>query len=361
MPNKEVIGFYPNWLSPDLYLSLRYDAITTIAWSFLGLNADGSFSKQSYPPLNLINYAHSKGVKVVVALNPGWGSSTIDTILASPSLQSTVVNNLLTEVQQNGFDGVDIDFEGFPVTNTVNGQSNRTLFTNFIELLSTTFWNSNPNYRLSIDLPAVDWNNVFDVTTLQYYVNYLMIMGYDYHWQTGPTAGAVAPLTSPNGVSVTDSVDTYLTKISRDKLLLGVPYYGYEWQTQTNQPDSPTLGGGMSVTYSNIIDTKLSVYPRQWSSIWSSPYYLTSNGQGWYDDETSLGLKYDLVNNRGLAGIGIWALGYDTSHQELGNLIINKFGAGSGEDGGGGVGIPLSQNKLLLGGIVFVALILILD
>jgi len=47
------------------------------------------------------------------------------------------------------------------------------------------------------------------------------------------------------------------------------------------------------------------------------------------DDPFSLGKKYDIVNRRDLAGIGIWALGYDNGYQELWDLIAQKFTAQS--------------------------------
>lgn len=326
---KEVIGFYPNWLSQDLYLNLRYDAVTTISYFGLKVQTNGSLYKVSYPPTGLINTAHSNNVKVVVSLISDWGSTDIDTILSSTSVQTTLINNLLHEVQVNNFDGVDIDLEGFPAINRTNGQSNKTLFTKFIMSLSNKFRTANPNYRLSIDIPAADWDNVFDVSTLKNYVDYLMIMGYDYHWATGPTAGAVAPLNSSNNISVTNSVNAYIQTIPKNKLLLGVPYYGYEWRTMSNALDSTTVGSGVTVTYAQAVTNKITIYPRQWESTWASPYYMYQSGnqwnQGWYDDVQSLSLKYDLVNNTGIAGIGIWALGYDSSYPELSNLIVSKF------------------------------------
>ncbi|MGZ3899107.1 MAG: CUB domain-containing protein, partial [Bacteroidia bacterium] len=47
--------------------------------------------------------------------------------------------------------------------------------------------------------------------------------------------------------------------------------------------------------------------------------------QCWIDDIYSMGRKYDLVNQRGLGGIGIWALGYDDGMTSFWNLIQNKF------------------------------------
>ena len=47
--------------------------------------------------------------------------------------------------------------------------------------------------------------------------------------------------------------------------------------------------------------------------------------QIYFDNETSLGLKYDLVNQSGIAGIGIWALGYDGEYPNLWNLLAEKL------------------------------------
>ena len=45
----------------------------------------------------------------------------------------------------------------------------------------------------------------------------------------------------------------------------------------------------------------------------------------YYDDAASLGLKYDLVNGRGLRGAGIWALGYDGASRDLWNVLAARF------------------------------------
>ena len=46
----------------------------------------------------------------------------------------------------------------------------------------------------------------------------------------------------------------------------------------------------------------------------------------WYDDASSLSYKYDLVLGESLAGIGIWALGYDGSRPELWAALADAFG-----------------------------------
>lgn len=47
--------------------------------------------------------------------------------------------------------------------------------------------------------------------------------------------------------------------------------------------------------------------------------------QIWFDDARTLGKKYDFINEKGLAGVGIWALGYDNGHDELWEVLGQKF------------------------------------
>ena len=47
--------------------------------------------------------------------------------------------------------------------------------------------------------------------------------------------------------------------------------------------------------------------------------------EGYYDDVQSLGVKWDMVNQRGLAGTGMWALLMDEGSPDLWNLLAAKF------------------------------------
>ena len=58
----------------------------------------------------------------------------------------------------------------------------------------------------------------------------LFVMGYDYHWKGSTLTGPVAPLTG-GSYNVTNTINTYLsvTGNNTSKIILGNPYYGYEW------------------------------------------------------------------------------------------------------------------------------------
>ncbi|HEY4787197.1 MAG TPA: glycosyl hydrolase family 18 protein, partial [Bacteroidales bacterium] len=154
----------------------------------------------------------------------------------------------------------------------------------------------------------------------------------DYYYSGSSKAGPVSPKNDGKfwtPYDVTRSVRYYLQLgVPNNKLCLGVPYYGYDWPTTDSLPNSNTSGSGTARIYNDAALTA-SYNGRLWDRHASVPYYAYTSGtswrQCWYDDSVSLGFKYDMVNMCNIGGIGIWALGYDRTRQELWNLLREKF------------------------------------
>lgn len=323
--SKQVLGFYPSWLSVSA-AQLRYDLLSTISWFGFSGNTGALIPDPGFPPTELISTAHANDVKVIFTINVGR-TAAIDGYLSNPA---PLIQNILSIITTNNFDGVDIDFEGIGATNSVSGLSNRTHLNEFFQSLSLALWAINPDYYIGADLPAVDWTNAWDVVTLQNYSTYMMIMTYDYHWISDSIAGSVAPLDAvivggPEP-SVKNSIESYALLVPKNKLLMGIPYYGYKWPTVSDQKNANTTGAATAITYSEAI-IESNQYGRIWDDIWKTPWYTYQQGSQWYqghyDDTESIALKYDLCNEKQIAGIGIWALGYDAG--ALWNLIEQKF------------------------------------
>ncbi len=111
-----------------------------------------------------------------------------------------------------------------------------------------------------------------------------------------------------------------------EKLVVGLPYYGHQWETESQYPHSP--GTNCSTLFYTTLAARADTYGRLWDTESLTPWYaFQSRGwnQGWYDDAESLGLKYDIVRMAGLQGVGIWALGYDGDLPELWELLGETF------------------------------------
>lgn len=326
-PSREIFGYHPYWMG-SAWQNYNFNLISTIAYFGVETNGYGSIiDHHGWPVTSLINLAHSYGTEVslVVIL---FNSDQISQLLNSASNRQTLINNLLSEVNAAGADGVNIDFEGVP-------SSQRDNLTTFMTDLTSAFHEANPASQVTIATPAVDWSNAFNYDALANACDGLMIMGYGYHWSSSSTAGPVSPLTGWGTYNITWTVDDYLTKTGneRDKIILGLPYYGYEWPTTSGSAGASTTGSGDAKFYSEAIALAES-YGLLWDDESQTPWYHYQDDsnqwhQGWYDDSLSLSLKYELVIEEDLLGIGIWALGYDGTEPELWGALADHFGATS--------------------------------
>jgi len=158
-------------------------------------------------------------------------------------------------------------------------------------------------------------------------------MGYDFFGSWSTTSGPSAPLTG-GGYNITNTVTVQYSSVlnnNPDKLILGVPYFGVKFKTNSSDQNSSVINFEGSTRFSTT-EPQSQVYGKLWSSTYQVSWYRWQSDnywyQVWYDDANSLSLKYDLAINRSLKGIGMWALGYDGTRPELWNVIQNKFGIG---------------------------------
>ena len=323
-PSKKVFGYHPYWQGTK-WQSYNYDLLTTIAYFSAETNSTGDLTNlHGWPATDLINKAHANGVEVVLTVTL-FDKSDIETLLSHNSYRDRLIKNLLYEVNRAGADGVNIDFESFP-------ESQKNNLVSFVKNLRKSLRDSIPNAQVTLATPAVDWSNAWDFNGLASESDGLFIMGYDYHWKGSTTTGPVAPLTG-GSYNITNTVNTYLsvTNNNYDKLILGNPYYGYEWPSNSGDKGASTTNVGTAVVFSTAESKALS-YGKLWDSDSQTPWYRYQNPswfQTWYDDSLSLSNKYDFVISKKLGGVGIWALGYDEGYDELWNALNEKMGAKS--------------------------------
>ena len=338
--SKRVVGWHPWWVG-TAYQRYDYAKLDTIAYFSFEVNSTNGnpASLRGWDATPVIAWGHSNGVKVVLTATL-FGATETQRLLSNAASRSNLIHQLAVAVSNRNGDGVNIDFEDV-------GTSMRSNLTGFMSNLTARFHRDLPGSEVSIALPAVDWDNAYDAATMGGFLDYMIVMGYDFHWQTAAEAGPVAPLaasTTWGAYSVERSITNYLGMgVSPGKLLLGCPYYGYDWPTASAAIPSAAETGA-AITYSEAM-LLAAVHGRQWNAEASAPYCVYTNAgkvhQAWYDDAESLGMKYDLANAKGLGGIGIWALGYDDGRPELWALIGEKFGwpridsLSSTTDGGG--------------------------
>ncbi|MCX8080018.1 MAG: glycosyl hydrolase family 18 protein [Bacteroidia bacterium] len=325
---KRVFGWHPYWVG-SAYQNYQWAYLSDLCYfnyevnPSSGQNSNASFA---WTTASVVTVAKNQGKKIHICATLFSNHSTF---WASTSAQNTFINNIISLLNARGGDGVNIDFEGM-------GASDKVPFVNFITNLNNALHNANPNYELSICLYAVDWSTTFNIPALDNLVDFYTIMGYEYYWSGSSQAGPTDPMynfvTSYN-YTLSKTITYYIKQgATPSKLLMGLPYYGREWEvTGTTVPANTTgnFSSSRTLAYINNNPTIYSASNKFWDSNSFTPFYKYvqsgNNRQCFINDVYSLGRRYDMVNQRGLGGIAIWALGYDDGMTSFWNLIKDKF------------------------------------
>jgi MYXO-CTERM domain-containing protein len=333
LPGTVVYGYLPYWVTDTS--QLRLDLLSHVGWFSIEMTSTGAVSsRHGWPDTDFVQAAHAAGTRVEVVFTL-FSASGINTLVGSASYRAAAIAAMVAELESGGADGVNIDFEGAP------GSARAGITTFFCELRAALDGAGHPDAGISIAGPAVDWGDAWDLPALlDCGVDTFFIMGYDFFggWSgsgVGPSGLLrVTSLWRPTASwSEQRSMATWTNHVGperRRNIVLGVPYYGNEWQTSSDQPGASNLGHVSSVTYQAARqDLAAGVAPRRWEAGSQTPWYTFmesgSRRQVWYDDEESLRAKYVMAKEQGLGGVGMWALGYDNGHTELWALLEDEF------------------------------------
>lgn len=353
----EVVGFLPYW-NLDNSKYLHFDLLSEVFFFSLSADEKGEIIKvvnnetdpgwrwwNSPVIQNLIAKTQITGGKfgLTIAMQK---NKTLESFLDNPQAQTTLINNLIQLIQSNKIDGLNIDFEydGKP------DDKYRDEFTNFAKELTSAFRTKSPKTELSIDFfpLAIEKPRLVDVASLAPLFDKVIVMSYDYYSGTSELAGPVAPMggyiASPSATEksyffdVNTTYNDYLKVVPKDKLIMGVPYYGWDYPVEDNTtPLAKVLPQNDQNGYSEVVsygrartDTDLKNANCQWDDIAKATWcaYTDSNKiqrEVWLEDNKSIEIKFDFAKTKDLGGIAIWTLGYDKDYPDLWNLIKNYF------------------------------------
>ena len=345
----EVFGFLPYWSMADWTDGyLRYDLLTTIAFFGVGIRQNGTIiaSGPGYDALlspraaTIIDHAHAAGVRVVITFE-SFGAARNHKFLSDPAARNKFKVAAATFVADHGLDGLNLDIEG------VDGVD-RPAFGLLVGAVAAAVHDANPVAEVSVATNA----NVSGARMAQVAIaagaDRAFLMGYAYRVSASPAAGAIAPFSGiGTSLDLLRSLDLYAAnEVPTDRIILGLPYYGMTWPTLTGephagrQPDSAGFGRGLAFRPRTIVGTgppagSILDYDLveqaarlSWFDAAAGTWYQT-----YYDDPATLAPKEHLAVERGLAGVGIWALGDDAGAPGYWETIATTLGIGSPSPG----------------------------
>lgn len=327
-------GYHPFWVG-DAWESYHFRLLSRIGYFSYAVDSKTGGHRgnlHSFSTTKMIDVAHSYGTKVDLVITC-YGTEENKELLSNDAATDALINNVVAELKQAGngagADGVNVDFQRVP-------PEAKEQYVAFIEKLSKAVKKLNPNNKVSVTLPNVDWDQAYDVENLELHADYFIMMGYEFYGPRNKKAGPVSVLLSGGiwgGYSVDNSVNDYVRRgATSTKIILSVPYYGREWSSKHEYPASKKSEITNWRPYRYIKENylmSLAVYDQNSRS----NYLIFPSGkkkwtQFWYHDKQSIADRYDYVLQKNLGGAGIWALGYDNGHNELWELLREKFTLG---------------------------------
>jgi hypothetical protein len=309
----EVFAFAPYWtLAQNAGFDLK--GLSTLAYFSVGVNPNGTLDEtgsgwagyQSQSLVDLISRAHAAGDRVVLAVDD-FGQSSLDELTSLPTAPATLGSALVQAIEAKDLDGVNLDFEG-------EGSADQVGLTNLVRQVSAMVHDANPHYQVTMDTyasSAADASGFYNLPALASSVDGFFVMAYQLNLAASPS-GTASSMTRAMYANQT-SAQQYAAAVAPGKVILGLPFYGYDWPTTNGTLEAAPMGAPSIITSGQAMTSGHALY---WDSVtdtaWSS-YQV--NGQ-WYEsffeDPNSLYRAAQLAQSYKLAGVGIWTLGWDS-------------------------------------------------
>jgi len=229
------------------------------------------------------------------------GKELVTKMLATVETRKLFIDQLEYLIKRNGYDGVNMDIESIYLNDRDK----------FSSLVKELYQQLDPQgYKVTVCVPAKtgdnpfnSWSGPFDYQVIGKYSHYVAVMTYDEHGDYG----GPGPIASYGWAR--DVMKYAASQIAPQKVLLGIPGYGFDWQV--GQKSTTYLSYAMAME--RAASRGLSI---KWDNNGKVPYfkYWDNNGQEhqvWFENASSLTHKLNIVNEYNLGGIAIWRLGME--------------------------------------------------
>lgn len=258
-----------------------------------GFTAEGELIPPQIDETWGIQEAWNQQVEPILVLTPfaetgTFNSGLIQILSENETVQDNLIENLLETVREKGYVGVDVDFEYIRPEDRVG-------YADFVNRLRETM-NEN-GYRVSVALAPKTSSyqkgllyEAMDYHLLGQSANTVFLMTYEWGYTYGPPL-PVAPL--PN---VRQVLEYALTEIPKEKIVLGIPNYGYSWPLPYER--GVTKARLIGNVEANVIAAERGV-EIQYDERYQSPFFYYEIGgrryEVWFEDVRSIYAKLQLA------------------------------------------------------------------
>ena len=333
-PGHEVYGFVPYWeMDGSIAEHVAATDATTIALFSVTHTSRGALAtnqtgyKLITGPIGrrIIGDVHHRGGRVDVTYT-SFGHEKNARLFAAPAVQDKVIAGLVALRRELSADGIAVDVEEIDDTDIV-------AYGVFVGKLKTALRADDPDATVTVATTAGPQGAALATAANLAGADRIFLMGYDY--RTGSSEpGASSPLARRDGDERTLawSLDLYAAAgVPVTRTLLGLPLYGVAWPTASADLGAAATGNGaVWVPRRNLATLRDRTLTPVVDPVEVVAFLAVPDGTGWqaiyYDTPETLIPKLALADDRGLAGAGLWALGYERGMPAYTRLIAEFHG-----------------------------------
>jgi cellulose synthase/poly-beta-1,6-N-acetylglucosamine synthase-like glycosyltransferase/peptidoglycan/xylan/chitin deacetylase (PgdA/CDA1 family)/spore germination protein YaaH len=287
-----LFGYYVNWDSASMVsLRLNAHALTHLVPQWFTLrNARGDIEDEADPVV--IRFSAERRLPIIAMVHnfrKGWQVEDLHRLLNDELARHNLVDAIRNNLLEHRFAGVNIDFEGL----AVNDREPMVLLMR--ELAATL----HPLGLLVTQSVPVD-DPAYDLVKLAAVNDYLMLMVYEEHYQTGP----------PGPVASARWFDAQVARVAQsiplEKAIIAVGNYGYDWVLGRQRASPVTFADVMTLARSNNA-------PVVWDDTSGNPFLQYRLGTElhhvWFlDAVTAVNGARSIIASH-LRGVALWRLG----------------------------------------------------
>lgn len=271
-----------------------------------GFTREGQLIAPLTPPDRLLREIQTAGKRAVLVLTPMEAGGRFNSELASVliqdvELQQRLLRAVWEEVQEKGYRGVDLDFE---YIRSEDGEGYAAFVARTRELFSV--YGIRVSVALAPKTSAEQRGLLYEgilYRDLGEAADQVMLMTYEWGY-TYSEPMAVAPIHMVRRVA-----EYALTEIPREKILLGIPNYGYDWPLPYERGVTKAASLGTMEAIQLAIDHGVPIrFDERSQTPWFRYWQYGVLHEVWFEDVRSLLAKFNLVGELGLKGIMYWQL-----------------------------------------------------
>ena len=222
--------------------------------------------------------------------------------LADPAQQPALISQVVAMVRRAGYVGVNFDIEGVPASEAASYQD-------FIATAAAQLHAIGA--KISVAVPtetafdhSYPWDAAYNYKALGQVVDQVIMMAYDFHYPGG-APGPIAPIAWDQ-----EAISYAVSQMAPQQVILGVPAYGYIWNTSTDA----ALGYWETGMFNEAAAHGATV--TQMSGPQESTFSYTQSGTqyvGWFVDGQDVAARLALAHQAGIGGVVAWRLDYQVA------------------------------------------------